>query len=94
MTPVSISGPYPGYCANADPVAVIVTPPGGVLNGSGIVGQTFYPNLTALDSNKIIYIYTSPDGCVDSDTLVVYIYPIPKVSLPPVSTAQPSRRSP
>ena len=85
-TPVTISGLYPGYCINADPVTVITSPPGGVLTGSGITGNIFDPSQAATGPNKIIYTYTSPSGCTDADTVVVNIYPIPVIALPPVLT--------
>ncbi len=83
---VILSGPLPAYCANAGPVQLHGTPAGGIFSGNGVVDDYFYPTLASVGPNTLRYTATDPSGCEGEDTLVVTIYPIPQLFLPPDST--------
>ena len=76
---ITITGLESGYC-ESDPVdTAIVSPPGGVLTGPGLTGNIFDPAVAGQGVHNIIYTYTDPIGCTNTDTFQVNISPDPGV---------------
>ncbi|TSA24823.1 MAG: T9SS C-terminal target domain-containing protein [Bacteroidetes bacterium] len=83
VSPATISGLYPAYCANAPPVQLYGDPGGGVFSGKAVVGSFFYPTLASVGKNKVYYTVTNPNGCQGKDSVTVWIQSIPQLFLPP-----------
>ncbi len=66
------------FCIEDSPILVNVSPSGGVLNGNGLVGNTFDPSLAGAGVHELIY-SVDWNGCTDSDTLVFTVNPLPVV---------------
>ncbi len=67
------------FCVNELPWKVSsFSPQGGVLNGGGIVGMNFSPDMAAIGNNAINYEYTDGRGCTNfaSDLIKVSELPI------------------
>lgn len=75
-----ISGLSSSYCSDAPSVNVGISPSGGTLSGSGIVGNSFSPSLAGIGSNDIIYKVTDINNCSNSDTVQVVVNPTPNVN--------------
>jgi hypothetical protein len=54
---LSLTGLQPNYLHHNGPSQLVATPPGGVLTGKGLVGNTFYPKLAGVGSHAIQYSY-------------------------------------
>jgi PKD repeat protein len=82
---VDAGGPY-AYCLN-EPVAAFSghSPTGGIWTGNGIVSSangTFSPASAGVGVHKIVYRVTDPvTKCINRDTLIVEVYPLPKFSI-------------
>lgn len=57
------------------------SPAGGSYSGTGVVGSNFDPSVSGTGNFWITYTYTSVDGCIDSDSTMISVYPLPVVSL-------------
>ncbi|MBT7142429.1 MAG: T9SS type A sorting domain-containing protein, partial [Bacteroidetes bacterium] len=67
------------YCINEPTVQLTGSPLGGIFSGSGISGNTFEPS--AGDGFfDITYTYTDTNGCINSETQSVTVFPLPLVS--------------
>jgi hypothetical protein len=64
-------------CSNGALEQLAATPSGGVFLGNGVSGNTFNPTVAGVGSHDIIYNYTSPLGCTNSDTVTMNVQPIP-----------------
>lgn len=73
----SISGTAISYCHNNLPDTLIGSPSGGQLVGTGLFGNLFYPNLAALGTNLIQYLYTDSNNCSASASVSVQVNDIP-----------------
>ena len=71
---VSLGGLAAGYCSNELAVTPTISPSGGILSGTGVIGNDFYPAFAASGANNIVYSYTDSNGCVNSDTASVTVY--------------------
>ncbi len=73
--------PVPTICASDLPVAIAVSPIGGILSGPGIdaLASTFDPSLVGEGMHAISYIYTSPDGCIGIDQINILVEGNPEV---------------
>ncbi|HSA42772.1 MAG TPA: hypothetical protein P5112_03735 [Bacteroidales bacterium] len=71
----------------ADTTAFILTycsPPGGFYSGMGVIyGNTFDPAFTGPGNYMIMYTYISGNGCANSCSFTITVYPVPDVSCPP-----------
>lgn len=72
--PIVEIGTYPTVCADADDIALVGTPLGGVYTGNGITGTNFDPSV---GTQTIIYEYTDANGCSESDQTVITVNPLP-----------------
>ena len=74
---VSFSGLPSAICSNADSVLLTPNPTMGVFNGSGIIGEYFYPSNVGAGTYDIIYSYTSANSCSGADTQTVVVEAAP-----------------
>ncbi len=72
-----ISNLASSYCNNNSLVNVNLSPIGGTLSGSGIVGNTFVPSVASIGQNMITYSVTNSYNCTNIDTVIVQIYSAP-----------------
>jgi gliding motility-associated-like protein len=73
ITPV---GPF---CSNDEFTTLNATPIGGVFNGTGVIGDDFYPSNADTLNNFITYTYTQ-SSCVFDTTINVIVYEQPVLS--------------
>ncbi|HRI27530.1 MAG TPA: T9SS type A sorting domain-containing protein [Chitinophagales bacterium] len=55
---VSVKAPKTTYCIDAPPIALTVMPEDGILDGAGIVGNTFVPANAGLGTHTITYTHS------------------------------------
>lgn len=56
----------------------------GVFSGNGVMADgKFNPQLAGVGKHSITYTFTGTNGCVDSKTQVVEVYPVPTVTVEP-----------
>ncbi|MDP2189313.1 MAG: M43 family zinc metalloprotease [Sphingobacteriaceae bacterium] len=80
------------FCVNDSAVLLQATPPGGVLSGAGVSGNTFSPAQAGAGTHALVYSLSNAVGCVSTDTIVVVVNALPQVNLPilvPVCVATP-----
>lgn len=69
-------------CQNGDSIALTgETPPGGTWNGPGVSGSQFVPDSLPPGAYSVMYTYTDPDGCANSDNKTVTINPLPDCNI-------------
>lgn len=71
-------------CINTSPYALTGgSPPGGVYSGPGVTSSTgiFSPSVAGLGDHVITYTYASAEGCSNSDSKTLTVYPLPAVQL-------------
>ena len=71
-------------CINMTPYALTGgSPPGGVYSGPGVTSSTgiFSPSVAGLGDHVITYTYASAEGCSNSDSKTLTVYPLPAVQL-------------
>lgn len=57
-----------------DPAITLTgTPAGGIFSGDGVAGGVFTPATAGLGNHTITYTYTSPEGCANADTKVIFV---------------------
>ena len=78
---VNITGLLNSYCINSQLVNISGSPVGGMFMGNGIYGFTFNPSVAGAGTHQIIYSYTSPFGCFNSDTQTVVVHALPVVNI-------------
>jgi hypothetical protein len=83
---VRIYGLWPAYCIYDNASSVFGDPEGGVFTGTGLNNGIFYPDSANLGKNVITYTYGDIYGCVNSDTVLVYVYPKPELLQQPDDT--------
>lgn len=77
---VSVS-PVAALCLDAAPVQLSGTPMGGMYTGSGINADQFDPTVAGVGSTQINYVFTDANGCTNTDSTSITVYPLPEVSL-------------
>ncbi|MCX6271995.1 MAG: T9SS type A sorting domain-containing protein, partial [Bacteroidetes bacterium] len=77
--------PLAAVCIDAQPVALIGYPEGGSFNGTGVVGNMFYPAVAGVGTFEIIYTYTNENGCTSFATQFITVYELPAVEFAPVA---------
>ncbi|MCF8297277.1 MAG: hypothetical protein K9J13_07025, partial [Saprospiraceae bacterium] len=65
---VSFSGLSPSYCSDTSGVSLFGSPGGGTFSGTGIIGNTFNPNIAGTGFHTITYSFTDINGCSNSTT--------------------------
>ncbi len=85
------TGLAPSYCANASPVSLSPTTPGGSFSGPGVSGTTFTP-AQAGTGGTVSYSVTA-NGCTATSSQTVTVNPLPNATLSnngPLTTTNPS----
>jgi len=80
--PIVNAGPDVDICVSSSSITLNATPTGGVYAGTGIVNTTtgeFNPTLATVGSHTIVYTYTDANTCVNYDSLVINVQPLPVV---------------
>lgn len=54
------------------------SPAGGTYSGNGIINGKFYPALAGNGSHKITYSYKDANGCEDTLSRTIHVYPMPE----------------
>ena len=54
------------FCENENQVLIDVSPSGGVISGTGVSGQYFYPAVAGEGTHTITYLFTDENGCEGS----------------------------
>ena len=75
------------YCENDDAISIVVTPTGGTLTGTGLLGNLFDPSTAALGSHSIYYSYTDANSCSNNDSFNIVIYSSPSSLINPITAS-------
>jgi hypothetical protein len=79
---VSFSGLSSSYCIdNSTAVPLTGFPTGGTFTGPGVVGSNFTPSSAGIGLHNVVYTYTDVNGCVNSQTQSVNVFPLPIVGI-------------
>ncbi len=80
--PVVTLSAFAPVCISALPFILTGgAPPGGIYSGTGVAGGIFSPAVAGVGIHTIIYTYTDPAGCTNSNTNTITVNPLPVVSL-------------
>lgn len=82
---VSFSGLANQYCIDASPSILTVNPSGGFFTGP-VTGNTFNPGLAGVGTHVITYHFTNGNGCSNSHSQTVEVYPLPVVDFSGLDT--------
>jgi hypothetical protein len=86
--PVVVFNALGNICQTAAPITLnSATPAGGVYSGQGVSNNIFNPTAAGLGTKILTYTYTSPGGCVVSDTALVNVINCSGCSTPPFANA-------
>jgi hypothetical protein len=84
-TPDATITPVDTLCVNSPPVVLHAHDLGGVWQGNGVSGDTFYPSVAGAGNHLISYDLNNT-GCNDTDTVIIVVMPVPVVTIKPVGT--------
>jgi gliding motility-associated-like protein len=74
-----------GTCVNGTPVPLSGgNPAGGTYSGPGVTANAFNPVVTGLGTFTITYSYTNVNGCTNSTTQTMEVFPQPLVDIGPL----------
>ncbi|MBX7204046.1 MAG: hypothetical protein K1X81_01350 [Bacteroidia bacterium] len=83
---INFTGTYGPYCySDTSAKAISVSPAGGVLSGSGITGNAFYPMFAGAGLHRIMYEYTDSNGCISRDSVFIRVHPPVEVEITPIT---------
>ncbi|NOT52613.1 MAG: T9SS type B sorting domain-containing protein [Chitinophagaceae bacterium] len=84
QTPAVQFDPVPGICQDAPQFNVTGLPAGGTFSGPGIdAAGLFKPSVAGAGDHVITYSYTAANGCENSRTQTISVYPLPIVDAGP-----------
>jgi gliding motility-associated-like protein len=84
QSPVITFNPVSGICANVPAFQVNALPASGVFSGTGInTGGMFTPATAGPGDHTITYTYTAANGCTNSKSQIISVYPLPVVNAGP-----------
>ncbi|MFN4930442.1 MAG: PKD domain-containing protein, partial [Bacteroidota bacterium] len=78
---VSLTAPQTIFCLNDAPVALSVSPLGGIISGVGVVGNTFNPSVAGLGIHTLQYEFADANGCSSTTSLNMIVNPLVQLSL-------------
>lgn len=78
---LNMSGIDTDYCVNAPFAYINATPAGGVLSGTGVSGNLFYPDIAGVGTHTINYTFSVLPGCYSSLSKTTDVHSIPLVAL-------------
>lgn len=82
---VSISGLDSFYCSNSSAVSMTGVPAGGTFSGTGVFGNTFFPDMAVVEAPTVIYYeYFDSNGCAGRTQAITTVHanPIPVIINP------------
>lgn len=81
---VSITNNQSPYCLSNTPAGLVLSPAGGTLSGTGVVGNQFIPSAAGVGTFTLTYSYTDGNGCSNSTTATVQVTapPAPTLNIP------------
>ncbi|MNK00356.1 hypothetical protein D3C87_181400 [compost metagenome] len=81
---VSIANNQSPYCVAVDTAALVLSPVGGQLTGTGVSGNQFLPSTAGAGTYTLTYTYQDANGCSNSATVSVQVVnPVqPDLTLP------------
>ncbi len=79
--PTPVITPISALCANSATVAIVATPSGGTLSGTGVVGTNFDPSVAGAGTHTITYNFTNANSCSASTTTTVTVSPVPTATI-------------
>ncbi|GEM_PF-1331429 len=92
--PVVTASTLPGVCISGAPIALSGgVPAGGTYYGTSIINGVFDPSGAGTGTFNVLYTYTSPDNCTNTDTTQITVFPLPVVThstFPPFCINVPS----
>jgi uncharacterized protein (TIGR02145 family) len=84
--PVVSFPPLTPVCISVPPFTLTGgTPSGGIYNGIGVSSGTFNPSVAGPGTFNIIYTYTDANGCINSATAQITVFPLPSLTFAPLS---------
>lgn len=82
LTPVVITVATDTVCKSGNPVALELSPEGGILYGSGISDNAFDPAAVDTAGNYfVIYTATDSNACANDDTATITVLPLPQITV-------------
>ena len=82
--PLTTLDTFPDFCINNAPITVSNGNPKtggtGVYSGKGIVGSQFYASIAKAGTHSIVYRFTDNNNCSTSDTEIVIVNALPKLT--------------
>lgn len=78
---ITLSTPTDSICPANPAITLTATPVGGSLTGPGISGSSFTPFNAGPGTHTINYVYTDANGCSNSDSLTITVFPIANISM-------------
>ncbi|MCX6269791.1 MAG: gliding motility-associated C-terminal domain-containing protein [Bacteroidetes bacterium] len=72
--------PVNDMCVDAQPVTLIGTPAGGTYNGTGVILNKFYPNVSGPGLVTLTYAYKDANGCKNAASTTFNVYNLPDVN--------------
>ncbi len=82
--PLTTLDTFPSFCINNAPITVSNGNPKtggtGVYSGKGIVGSQFYASIAKAGIHSIVYRFTDNNNCSTSDTEIVIVNTLPKLT--------------
>lgn len=81
--PVVTLAPINNLCLDSSPLTLTGgTPVGGNYSGTAVVNNIFYPAVSGIGTFTIYYTYSDNNGCSNTDSTLVNVYPLPVVTMP------------
>jgi gliding motility-associated-like protein len=74
------AGIYQNQCEYNSVINLTGTPVGGIFTGNGVSGYIFNPNSASIGANIVTYLYTDSNGCSNTTTTSINVFPRPVVS--------------
>ena len=78
--------PIDTLCEDRPRVLLRAATPGGVWNGTGVIGNSFYPTLAGPGTHRVTYRVSNAFGCDAYDTTYITVMPLPVVAIDLVGT--------
>lgn len=75
---ISISTADSSLCINASPAAIIFSPTGGILTGTGVSNNLFDPSIAGVPGIfTVTYFFTDTSGCSNADSMSMTVLALP-----------------
>ncbi len=78
---INFTNPPATICINANSIALVATPAGGVFTGNGVTGATFNPATAGVGVHTITYTYSDPNGCTSFVSKTISVLSVPVITI-------------